>query len=203
MHADRHPHDVLNHVALGMPAGTRRTTAAGTRCKACEWGPARGRGRPGACHDATHALPALRATGSRWQTAAATFVPGPASTTRRGAALAASSTRVQGEGEEQTSAGRVGTSDASRCWGVRRHQRPPRAVVLPPRCSNDDKCCAEYEVCVSCCMHPSNNAAAVAVVTPKCVLVSGGGVRGRGGGGHIRALKSEGLLFFLVVWWPI
>lgn len=45
-------------------------------------------------------------------------------------------------------------------------QRP----VATYRCSNDDKCCSEYEVCVSCCLHPSNNAASLAPVTSRWVV---------------------------------
>ena len=45
-------------------------------------------------------------------------------------------------------------------------------------CKTEDKCCDEYEVCVSCCLEPSNNASALSKVTPKSLRNGIGGTWG-------------------------
>lgn len=45
-------------------------------------------------------------------------------------------------------------------------------------CSPADKCCSDYEGCISCCLHPDNGAAAQATVTPRSLRNGIGGMWG-------------------------
>lgn len=45
-------------------------------------------------------------------------------------------------------------------------------------CNAEDRCCEQYEVCVSCCLEPKNNASGLSKVTPKSLRNGIGGTWG-------------------------